>query len=86
MTTRGFNEEDFARVADIIDRAVTIAVRVDKAAKKAAEDKGEGKTAGRLKTFLGYLGTGETDPEIVQLRSEVEDWVGTYPLPWEPKP
>ena len=65
---------------------MTIAVRVDKAAKKAAEDKGEGKAAGRLKTFLGYLGAGETDPEIVQLRSEVEDWVGTYPLPWEPKP
>ncbi|KAM7187026.1 serine hydroxymethyltransferase [Rhypophila sp. PSN 637] len=86
MTTRGFSEEDFARVADIIDRAVTIAVRVNKAAKKAAEDKGEGKTAGRVKTFMNYLGNGETDPEIVQLRSEVEDWVGTYPLPWDAKP
>ncbi|KAK0616690.1 serine hydroxymethyltransferase-domain-containing protein [Immersiella caudata] len=86
MTTRGFNEEDFARVGDIVDRAVTIAVRVDKAARKAAEDKGEGKTKGRLKTFLEYIGNGEHEPEIVQLRSEVEDWVGTYPLPWEAKP
>lgn len=85
MTTRGFNEEDFARVADIIDRAVTIAVRIDKAAKKAAEEKGEGKTKARLRTFLDYLGNGEHESEIVQLRSEVEDWVGTYPLPWEPK-
>ncbi|KAK0615205.1 mitochondrial putative serine hydroxymethyltransferase [Bombardia bombarda] len=86
MTTRGFGEEDFARVADIVDRAVTIAVRVDKAARKAAEDKGEGKTAGRVKTFLSYLGEGETDAEIVQLRAEVSDWVGTYPVPWEGKP
>jgi glycine hydroxymethyltransferase len=83
MTTRGFGEVDFQRVADIVDRAVTIAVRVDKAARKAAEDKGEGKTAGRLRTFLEYLGNGETETEIVQLRSEVADWVGTYPLPWD---
>ncbi len=86
MTTRGFGEDDFERVADIVDRAVTIAVRVDKAARKAAEEKGEGKTAGRLRTFLEYLGSGETDTEIVQLRSEVADWVGTYPLPWDAKP
>ncbi len=85
MTTRGFGEDDFERVADIVDRAVTIAVRVDKAARKAAEEKGEAKTAGRLKTFLEYLGNGETDTEIVQLRSEVADWVGTYPLPWDAK-
>jgi len=85
MTTRGFSEDDFERVADIVDRAVTIAVRVDKAARKAAEEKGEAKTAGRLKTFLEYLGNGETDTEIVQLRSEVADWVGTYPLPWDAK-
>jgi len=87
MTTRGFNEEDFERVADIVDRAVTIAVRVDAAARKAALDKGEIEIeAVKVKTFLSYLGNGETDPEIVQLRSEVADWVGTYPVPWEAKP
>lgn len=86
MTTRGFNEQDFERVADIVDRAVAIAVRVDKAARKAAEEKGEAKTAGRIKTFLEYLGNGERITEIVQLRSEVADWVGTYPVPWEAKP
>ncbi|KAK0744732.1 serine hydroxymethyltransferase-domain-containing protein [Apiosordaria backusii] len=86
MTTRGFQEEDFERVADIVDRAVTIAVRVDKAARKAAEDKGEGKNAAKVKTFMEYLGSGETDTEIVQLRSEVADWVGTYPVPWEANP
>ncbi|OLN86328.1 putative serine hydroxymethyltransferase, mitochondrial [Colletotrichum chlorophyti] len=82
MTTRAFSEEDFGRVADIIDRAVTIAVRINKSAKKAAEEKGE-KKPGLLRHFMEYLGDGETDPEIVQLRSEVSDWVGTYPLPWD---
>lgn len=84
MTTRGFTEHDFTRVADIIDRAVTIAVRVDKAARTAAEEKGE-KGAGRLKTFLEHLGNGDSVPEILQLRSEVSDWVSTYPLPWSTK-
>lgn len=84
MTTRGFGEDDFGRVADIVDRAVAIAVRADKAARKTAEEKGE-KSPGRLKHFLDHLGDGETDPEIVQLRSEVSDWVSTYPLPWDPK-
>lgn len=82
MTTRGFNESDFVRVADIVDRAVTIAVRVDKAARKVAEDQGE---KYKLRFFLDHLGTGEDDSEIVQLRAEVADWVGTYPLPWDEK-
>ncbi|KAL5585068.1 Cytochrome B translational activator protein cbs2 [Fusarium odoratissimum] len=81
MTTRGFNEDDFVRVADVVDRAVTITSRIDKAARKAAEEKGE-KSPGKIKVFLDHLGDGETESEIVQLRSEVEDWVGTYPLPW----
>ncbi len=83
MTTRGFTEEDFVRVADIINRAVSITTRVDKAARQAAEEKGEGKAAGRIKTFMEYLGDGENEREIVQLRHEVADWTGTYPLPWE---
>lgn len=82
MTTRGFNEDDFVRVADVVDRAVTITTRIDKASRKAAEEKGE-KNPGRLKLFMEHLGNGESEPEIVQLRSEVEDWVGTYPLPWD---
>ncbi|KAI2618320.1 serine hydroxymethyltransferase [Hypomontagnella submonticulosa] len=83
MTTRGFGEGDFVRVADIIDRAVAIAARVDKAARAAATEKGE---KYKLKFFFNFLGSGEEDPEIVQLRAEVADWVGTYPLPWEERP
>lgn len=82
MTTRGFTENDFTRVADIIGRAVTIAARVDKTARKVAEEKGE---KYKLKYFFDYLGNGEEDSEIVQLRAEVSDWVGTYPVPWADK-
>lgn len=80
MTTRGFSEDDFVRVADIVGRAVSIATRVDKSARKAAEEKGD---KYRLRLFFDYLGNGEEDAEIVQLRAEVADWVGTYPLPWQ---
>jgi glycine hydroxymethyltransferase len=82
MTTRGFREDDFSRVADIVGRAVTIASRIDKDARKVAEDAGE---KYKLRSFFDHLGTGENDAEIVQLRSEVADWVGTYPLPWDEK-
>jgi glycine hydroxymethyltransferase len=85
MTTRGFGEDDFVRVADIVDRAVSIASRIDKAARKAAEERGE-KSPGRLKVFLSHIGDGSGESEIVRLKSEVADWVGTYPLPWDARP
>ncbi|KAL6692251.1 serine hydroxymethyltransferase domain-containing protein [Trichoderma pleuroticola] len=82
MTTRGFHEDDFVRVADVVDRAVTIATRINKTVRASAEERGE-KLPGKLKLFVDHLGNGDRDPEIVQLRSEVADWVGTYPLPWD---
>ncbi|PKS07430.1 hypothetical protein jhhlp_006033 [Lomentospora prolificans] len=82
MTSRGFSENDFERVADIIDRAVTITLRLNKAARQAAEEKGEA-SPGKLKLFLDHVGDGSADREIVQLKSEVADWVGTYPFPWD---
>jgi glycine hydroxymethyltransferase len=84
MTTRGFQAEDFVRVADIVNRAVTITQRLDKKAREAAEAK-QIKNPGSVKAFLNFLGEGEDDTEIVQLRSEVEEWVGTFSLPWESK-
>jgi glycine hydroxymethyltransferase len=84
MTTRGFQAEDFVRVADIVNRAVTITQRLDKKAREAAEAK-HIKNPGSVKAFLNFLGGGEDDTEIVQLRSEVEEWVGTFSLPWESK-
>lgn len=84
MTTRGFQPDDFVRVADIVNRAVTITQRLAKSAKESAESSGR-KNPGSVKAFLEYLGEGENEREIVQLRSEVEQWVGTFSLPWDEK-
>ncbi|KAB8234409.1 serine hydroxymethyltransferase [Aspergillus alliaceus] len=82
MTTRGFQPEDFRRVADIVDRAVVITQKLDKAAKESAAVKGA-KNPNTVKAFLEYVGEGEEISEIVLLRQEVEDWVGTFSLPWK---
>lgn len=81
MTTRGFQPDDFARVAEIVDRAVSITLKVDKAARSDAESKGK-KNPSTVKSFLEYLKNGKDVPEILALRKEVEGWVGTFPEPW----
>ncbi|KAF5670527.1 serine mitochondrial [Fusarium heterosporum] len=81
MTTRGFNEEDFKRVADIVDRGVQISLAVDKDARAAAEAKGA-KSPGTVKNFLEFLGDGSSVKEIAALREEVAEWVGGFPQPW----
>ncbi|KAF2273966.1 SHMT-domain-containing protein [Westerdykella ornata] len=82
MTTRGFQPEDFRRVADIIHRAVCITQKLDKDARAHAEKTGR-KNPGSVAAFREYLGEGDEVTDIVQLRREVEDWVGTFSLPWE---
>ncbi len=81
MTTRGFQPEDFSRVADIVNRAVIITQRLQKEATEAQTAKGR-KNPASVKAFLELLGEGESVREIVQLRAEVEEWVGTFALPW----
>ena len=81
MTTRGFQPHDFSRVAEIVDRAVTITLKVDKLARQAAESK-RVKNPGAVKAFLDYLGNGEEVSEILMMRREVEEWVGTFAEPW----
>lgn len=82
MTTRGFRPEDFTRVAEIVDRAVTITQKLDKTAKEESEAKGR-KNPTSVNAFLEFLGEGEEISQIVELRREVEEWVGTFSLPWE---
>lgn len=81
MTTRGFVEPDFARVAEIVDQAVAITVKVDKKARVEAESQGR-KNPGSVKAFLDYVKDGTDVPEILKMRSEVEQWVGTFSEPW----
>lgn len=81
MTTRGFTPADFARVAEIVDRAVSITLKVDKKARSAAEAQGK-KNPGTVKAFLEYIKDGSDVPEILMMRKEVEEWVSTYSEPW----
>lgn len=82
MTSRGFQSDDFQRVADVVHRAVELTKRLDGMAKEAAEKAGR-KNPSSVNAFREYVGEGEEITEIVQLRKEVEDWVGTFQLPWE---
>lgn len=81
MTTRGLLPEDFVRVADIVDRAVTITQSLDKTAREESEAKSQ-KNPGSVKAFLDFLGDGNEVRDIVELRREVEEWIGTFSLPW----
>lgn len=81
MTTRGLLPEDFVRIADVVDRAVTITLNLNKKAKEEAEAQ-KRKNPGSLKAFLQFLGDGSEIKDILELRREVEDWIGTFSLPW----
>lgn len=81
MTSRGFSPEDFTRVAEVVDRAVTISQKVDRLAREDAETKGR-KNPSSVKAFIDFLGDGDNVHEILELRREVEEWVGTFSLPW----
>lgn len=71
MTTRGFKEQDFVRVVDYIDRALTFAANLQKELPKDAN---------KLKDFKAKLGEGEQYPELVQLQKEVAEWASSFPL------
>ncbi|KAL6714694.1 Cytochrome B translational activator protein cbs2 [Lecanora helva] len=81
MTTRGLLPDDFTRVADIVDRAVIITQELDKKAKEDSETKGK-KNPASVKAFTEFLGDGNEIKDIVELRREVEEWIGTFSLPW----
>eukprot|EP00978_Attheya_sp_CCMP212_P016758 scaffold44138_cov55-Attheya_sp.AAC.5 len=69
LTSRGFMEEDFAKVAEFFDRAVTIALKL-----KATD---EGK---KLKGFKAMCTVGPSvDPDLVQLRHEVSEFASAFP-------
>jgi len=73
MTTRGCTEEDMATIANFIDRCIKICLSVQK-------EKGK-----KLKDFLMGL---DANPEIKELRHEVEEWASKfgYPEPGIPMP
>ena len=66
LTTRGLKEDDFRKVADFLERAATIAVRIQKSAGKM------------LKKFVPAV---KSDAEIAALREEVQAFARTFPMP-----
>lgn len=72
LTTRGFREEDFKRVADFIDRGVKIALDLKASTPAPA----------KLKDYIAYandVGAGRDD--VKQLKAEVEAFAGSFPMP-----
>ena len=76
LTTRGFKEADFVKVADYLDRAVDIAL----AAKAATPARPDGKP-GRIAEFEAYLAGGGEGDAIASLRAEVEAFASSFPMP-----
>lgn len=69
LTSRGFMEGDFAKVAKFFDRAVKIAVKLH------ATDQGK-----KLKGFKDMCAVGPSvDPDLVQLRRDVCEFASSFP-------
>lgn len=71
MSTRGFGEKDFERVAQYIDQCINLCKQVQAALPKQAN---------KLKDFKAKVAS-ESVPEILSLRKEIADWASSFPLP-----
>ncbi|KFY53284.1 hypothetical protein V496_07741 [Pseudogymnoascus sp. VKM F-4515 (FW-2607)] len=73
MTSRGFGEEDFKRVASYIDQTIQICKEVQAALPKPDN---------KLKDFRAKVAGGEIE-KINALRKEIASWASSFPLPVE---
>ncbi|KFA62042.1 hypothetical protein S40285_02098 [Stachybotrys chlorohalonatus IBT 40285] len=73
MTSRGFGEKDFERVASYIDASIKIAKEVQGELPKGSN---------KLKDFKAKVAGGEIE-KINELKKEIAAWAGTFPLPVE---
>jgi glycine hydroxymethyltransferase len=73
MTSRGFGEEDFKRVAEYIDTSIKLCKEVQASLPKEAN---------KLKDFRAKVASGEVT-KINDLKKEVASWCLTFPLPVE---
>ncbi|NBH31873.1 hypothetical protein D3Z30_13155 [Staphylococcus warneri] len=68
LTSRGFVEEDFAKVADFFDLAVKLAVKIKGAAQGT-----------KLKDFVAAMESGNFKSELSKLRHDVEEYAKQFP-------
>jgi glycine hydroxymethyltransferase len=73
MTSRGFGEEDFKRVAGYIDQAIKICRETQDSLPKSDN---------KLKDFKAKVAGGDVT-KINDLKKEIAAWAGTFPLPVE---
>jgi glycine hydroxymethyltransferase len=73
MTSRGFGEEDFNRVASYIDQCIKICKEVQGALPKPDN---------KLKDFKAKVASGEIE-KINEMKKEIALWANTFPLPVE---
>ncbi|PHH64459.1 hypothetical protein CDD81_4534 [Ophiocordyceps australis] len=73
MTSRGFGEKDFQRVADYICESIKICNEVQASLPSPAN---------KLKDFKAKVASGEVE-RLGQLRKEIAQWAGAFPLPVE---
>eukprot|EP00178_Gracilaria_changii_P020137 TRINITY_DN584_c0_g2_i1.p1 TRINITY_DN584_c0_g2~~TRINITY_DN584_c0_g2_i1.p1 ORF type:complete len:505 (+),score=65.14 TRINITY_DN584_c0_g2_i1:524-2038(+) len=66
LTSRGFNEDDFRKVADFLDRGIKIGLRI------------QDKTGPKLVDFKPAL---EDHPELEALRKDVESFATSFDIP-----
>ena len=80
MTTRGFDPQDFSRVADIVDIAVNITIRLSRKATELAKESGRNNPEG-LAAFREYLMQMGTDHEVDKHRAEIKNWLQNFVVP-----
>ncbi|KAI9797882.1 MAG: Serine hydroxymethyltransferase, cytosolic [Piccolia ochrophora] len=71
MTSRGFGEADFKRIAGYIDRLIKVTKDVQASLPKEAN---------KLKDFKAKVASGEVQ-EILDAKKEISEWAGSFPLP-----
>lgn len=69
-TTRGFSEEDFKKVANLIDQCIAHTRKIQDSLPKEAN---------KLKDFKAKVFEGV--PELQDLKKEIAAWASTFPLP-----
>ena len=71
MSSRGFGNEAFKRVAGYIDTLIKLAIKIQSELPKEAN---------KLKDFRAKVASGQVE-ELTKLRKEIAAWTSTFPLP-----
>lgn len=85
MTTRGFQENDFAKVAEYIDRATKLALNLkqQETGNITGPDSLDGRPLTPIQSLNSFKQLCEKSREVKELADDVYNWVGQFPVPGE---